>query len=96
MTNFEAWKESLKPEDFVKDKESSAFLCGSCECCPLDEVCSKGGHCDTCAGRFLAWAKADKDKWDKFVVSHKDCFNDVNWSYLVELINQIPIKGDER
>ena len=64
MTNWEKWKEGLKPEELITEDFGFNSLCAvflghgdRCEYCPARQTCS--ARCDkeiSCDSQFLAWA----------------------------------------
>ena len=66
MTNFEKWKEELKPEELITEDFGFNNRCAvffghgnGCECCPARQTCS--AQCDDeipCESQFLSWANS--------------------------------------
>lgn len=63
MTNFEKWKQNLKPEDLIIDNgedvddDEVRFLCAiDCKKCPAKETCT---YWKGCGDNFIEWAKSE-------------------------------------
>ena len=68
MTNFETWKQDLKPEDLIIDNgediddDDVRFLAAiDCEKCPAKEACTVD-YRKGCGVKFMEWAKKDRQQ----------------------------------
>ena len=60
MTNFEKWKETIKPEDFIHE-DDAVFDCDS-GLCPAHDFCyALGAKIENCKKSFIMWAETESE-----------------------------------
>ena len=60
MTNFEKWKQDIKPEDFVYN-DDAVFECDSGY--PAQDFCyALGEKMENCKKSFILWAETESDE----------------------------------
>lgn len=57
MTNFENWKQNLKPEDLIIDNGEDIGAI-DCKKCPAKETCTVD-YWKGCGDNFIEWAKSE-------------------------------------
>ena len=61
MTNFEKWKQTLKPEDLINE-DNAVFECDG-GLCPARDFCyALGEKMENCGKAFIMWAETESSE----------------------------------